>query len=141
VINATKESSPAHGGPSTRIGRLASLFGPPIVLMAAIFVLSSQTSDVQDRALWDVMLRKLAHVTEYFLLTVAWVRALGWRPGLAAVLSIAYAGTDELHQTLVHGRHGTPVDVLVDAIGVTLALVYYARRRRRTIGPSRPSAA
>ena len=28
--------------------------------------------------------------------------------------------TDELHQSTVDGRHGTPVDVAIDAVGVAL---------------------
>ena len=141
MINGTRESSRARGDVSTRVRRLASLFLPPIVVMAAIFVLSSQTSDPTDRPLWELLLRKLGHVSEYFLLTLAWTRALGARWGAAALISVLYAGTDELHQTYVAGRHGTPVDVLIDAIGISLAGLLYARRRRRTAGPSRPSAA
>lgn len=117
-----------------------------------IFLLSAQPSDAQDHAWWELGLRKLAHVSEYALLALLWWRAIAglWRPRraelalvAAAVLSIAYACTDELHQTLVDGRVGTPVDVLIDAVGVTIAVVAaraYARRRR-TAGPSRPSAA
>jgi VanZ family protein len=53
---------------------------------------------------------------------------------------VLYAGTDEFHQTFIDGRHGTPVDVAIDAIGMAIAaLVIYARRRMR--GPSRPMAA
>jgi VanZ family protein len=141
VINGTKKFSGARSGFSTRIGRPASLFLPPIVVMAAIFVLSSHTSDPTDRTVWELLLRKLGHVSEYFLLTLAWARALGARWAAAALISVLYASTDELHQTYVAGRHGTPVDVLIDAIGVSLACLLYARRRRRTVGPSRPSAA
>jgi VanZ family protein len=141
VINATRQSSDAPGGASTRARRLASLLLPPIVLMAVIFVLSAQTSDPTAGPFWEVFLRKLGHVSEYFLLALAWSRALGGRLAGAAAISLVYAGTDELHQTFVSGRHGTPVDVLVDAIGVSLGCLLYARRRRRTAGPSRPSAA
>jgi VanZ family protein len=129
VINGTKESSRADGGDSTRIGGVVSLLLPPLVVMAAIFVLSSQTSDPTDRPLWELLLRKLGHVTEYFLLTLAWSRALGGRLAGAAAIGVLYAGTDELHQTFVSGRHGTPVDVLIDAIGISLGCLLYARRR------------
>jgi VanZ family protein len=57
---------------------------------------------------------------------------------LAVVIALAFSASDEFHQTFVDGRHGTPVDVLIDAIGMTLAAVY---ARRRSLGPSRPSAA
>jgi VanZ family protein len=125
--------------------RLALLLVPPLIWMALIFVLSGQPSDHVDRAWWDVVLRKIAHVTEYAVLTGLWWRALsalGVSRPLAGAIAIAllYAATDEFHQTFVDGRQGTPVDVLIDSIGMTIAaLVIYARRRSR--GPSRPMAA
>jgi VanZ family protein len=135
------------------LGRIASLLLPPLAVMALIFLFSAQTSDPEDRALWELLLRKLAHVTEYLALTLAWWRALrgllpdgaeGRRLFGAVVIVLAYASTDEFHQTFVGGRHGTPVDVLIDSIGVAIACALvsrYADRRRRTLGPSRPSAA
>jgi VanZ family protein len=99
---------------------------PALAMMALIFVLSGQPSDNVDRAWWDVLLRKLAHVTEYAVLTALWwrtLRSLGVRrPILVAVaISLGYAATDEYHQTFIEGRHGTPVDVLIDLIGMTIA--------------------
>ena len=127
--------------------RLALLVIPPLLMMGLIFILSGQPSDNVDRAWWDVGLRKLAHVTEYAVLTFLWWRALhglGLRAALPAAIAISllYACTDEFHQTFVDGRHGTPVDVGVDAIGMAIAaaaITLYARRRIR--GPSRPMAA
>lgn len=134
--------------------RLVSLLLPPIAVMGLIFLLSAQTDETTDRAFWEVLLRKLAHVTEYAVLTYAWWRALReLRPSVAllstlaaaATISLLYACSDEFHQTLVEGRNGTPIDVLIDSIGVGLAWVFatraQARRRRRTVGPSRPRAA
>jgi VanZ family protein len=134
--------------------QLLSLLLPPLAVMGLIFFLSAQPDETTDRALWEVVLRKIAHITEYAALTYLWWRALRelWsdaKPSLpliaAATVSLLYAGTDEFHQTFVEGRHGTPVDVLIDAVGISLACVLasrrYARRRRRTVGPSRPSAA
>ena len=42
---------------------------------------------------------------------------------VALVIASAYAATDELHQLFVHGRHGSPVDWLIDTAGATLAMV------------------
>ena len=130
---------------ASRPTRLASLVVPPLVWMAVIFVLSGQPSDEIDRAWWDVFARKVAHVTEYAVLTALWWRALsglGVSRPLAGAVAIAflYAVSDEFHQTFVDGRQGTPVDVMIDAIGMSIAaLAIYARRRSR--GPSRPMAA
>jgi VanZ family protein len=106
--------------------RVAALLLPPLVAMGVIFFLSAQTSEPVDRAWWDVLLRKLAHFTEYAVLTGLWWRALrglGMRFPLAAAMAISlgYAATDEFHQTFVDGRRGTPVDVLIDSAGIAIA--------------------
>ena len=49
----------------------------------------------------------------------------------AFALTVAYAAADEVHQTFVRGRHGSPVDVAIDAAGalVGLAAVRWLRSR------------
>ena len=106
--------------------RVAALLVPPLLAMGVIFLLSAQTSDPVDRAWWDVLVRKLAHFTEYAVLTVLWWRALrglGARfpLAIAMAISLGYAATDEFHQTFVDGRRGTPVDVLIDSAGIAIA--------------------
>src|SRR2546423_9886580 len=92
-------------------------WAPPIALMVVIFALSAQPDLSTGLGVWDLVGRKLVHMAEYALLCLLWWRALRtvatYRAALAlAVLaSLAYAATDELHQTSVHGRHGTPADV------------------------------
>jgi VanZ family protein len=105
---------------------------PPLVLMATIFVLSAQ-SDLNSGLGWmDFVGRKLVHMTEYGLLWILWVRALGWQRRLAAfAISFAYAASDEFHQTFVRGRHGTPRDVAIDTAGILLAWALIELRRRR----------
>ena len=102
--------------------------------MGLIFFLSAQPDLNSGLGTWDTVLRKLAHMAEYGLLWLLWWRALGYG-GLAlpAAIAIGYAITDELHQTTVEGRHGSPVDVLIDSAGVALAmLAAWARARRRS---------
>jgi VanZ family protein len=109
---------------------LIARFGPPLVLMAVIFALSAQPNLGTGLGTWDTILRKGAHVTEFALLWWLWWRAFdGRRPQLAAVITLAYAATDELHQHFVTGRHASPLDWLIDATGVALAYVLVARRR------------
>lgn len=132
--------------PSPSAVRLAALIVPPLIAMGVIFFLSAQTSDPIDRAWWDVALRKLAHVTEYAILTALWWRALrglGMRFPLAAAIaiSIGYAATDEFHQTYVDGRHGTPVDVLIDSAGMAAAAAAITVRRLRAPADPRALAA
>ena len=97
-------------------------------------------------------MRKTFHVAEYTLLTFTWWRAIHgltrhwskWAEIAGAVsITLAFSISDEFHQSFVAGRHGTPRDVAIDAIGMAIAalivLALYARRRR--VGPSRPNAA
>jgi VanZ family protein len=47
---------------------------------------------------------------------------------LMAVIFILSAQPD---QTFVEGRHGSPVDVLIDATGIAIAILLHARYRTR----------
>ena len=105
-----------------------SRFGPPLALMGLIFYLSAQPQLGPDLGGLDLALRKLAHMIEYGLLFLLWRRALpGSTAWVPAAIAIGYAMTDETHQSFVEGRHGTPVDVLIDSVGVALA--WLATRR------------
>ena len=105
----------------------------PLVLMGVIFFLSAQSGG-GDHPWWDVILRKLGHVSGYALLTGLWwwaLRGVAARPLLIAVcISFAYACTDEFHQTFVSGRTGTPVDVGIDLLGMAIAATLIALRRK-----------
>lgn len=69
--------------------------------------------------------RKLAHMTEYFLLAISvsfplyvyGVRGL-WLPILAGGLCVGFAALDEYHQSFVAGRGPSRKDVAIDSIGV-----------------------
>jgi VanZ family protein len=110
-------------------------WAPPLVLMGVIFGLSAQPDLNSGLGAADTILRKLVHAAEYGLLAFLWVRALRTTRvrnsalPLAFALTVAYAATDEFHQTFVHGRHGTPVDVLIDSAGAALVLLRIRRRR------------
>ncbi|MBX5469125.1 MAG: VanZ family protein [Thermoleophilaceae bacterium] len=121
----------------TLTARTIALWLPPLVLMGVIFALSAQPNLNSGLGVADLIGRKLVHASEYALLTFLWWRALVTTslrtiaPLVAFSLAIGYAGTDEFHQTFVTGRHGTPVDVLIDASGAALCALYLHRRRRR----------
>ena len=118
----------------TRAHTLLGLWAPPLVLMAVIFALSAQPDLSTGLGTWDLIGRKIVHMSEYALLLFLWWRALRTvtTPRAAIVLafciSLAYSGTDELHQRSVHGRHGTPVDVGIDTIGMAVAAIAIGRR-------------
>jgi VanZ family protein len=115
----------------------------PLALMAVIFYLSAQPAGAHH-AWWVIVLRKLGHISGYALLTALWAWALRGvvsRPVLWAVLiSLAYACTDEVHQTFVRGREGTPRDVGIDAIGMALAALLISMRRFAPTGWGRAHA-
>jgi VanZ family protein len=108
---------------------------PPIALMGVIFALSAQPDLNSGLGTADTILRKLVHAAVYGLLAFLWVRALRTtRAGrialpLAFALTVGYAITDEYHQTFVDGRHGSPVDVLIDSAGAALVLLRIRQRR------------
>ena len=90
-----------------------------------------------------VAVRKAGHVSEYGLLAllsyraVRWGHHVSWRWSWGAVawtIAVAYACTDEFHQTFVGSRTGTVHDVYVDAAGAAcalLALAWWRLRRNR----------
>jgi VanZ family protein len=110
--------------------RLVSAWLPVVLWAGLIFGLSSIPSLGTGLGTWDLVLRKLAHATEYAVLGFLLLRALGSElPAFAA--GVAYAATDELHQHFVRGRHGAAYDVAIDAFGVLLG-VLAVRRAVRT---------
>jgi len=122
---------------------------PPLVWMGLIWGLSTDVGGADNTAglfIWIVswlfpwatpaqidlahgLLRKLGHLTEYAILAALWFRALhvgrrldsapsAWT---ALAISIAWAIFDEFHQTFVPSRTASPLDVMLDATGATLA--------------------
>jgi VanZ family protein len=110
--------------------RLSTVWLPVVIWAAVIFTLSSIPSLSTGLGTWDTILRKGAHLTEYAVLGGLLYRALG-RESLALALGIAYAATDELHQYFVRGRHASPVDVAIDAVGVAIGMLVWLRLRER----------
>ncbi|SRR6266487_3259155 len=110
--------------------RLLAVWLPVLAWAAVIFALSSVPSLSSGLGVWDTVLRKCAHVTEYAILGGLLYRALG-REAAALAAGIAYAATDELHQHFVRGRHASPVDVAIDAVGVGLGMIIWLRVRER----------
>jgi VanZ family protein len=93
--------------------------------------------------LMHVGIRKLAHVTEFGVLSVSvfhGVRAErhGWKIQWAVitlVIAVSYAGLDEWHQSFVPLREARFRDVLIDSIGALLAQVFvwgYAKLHRNS---------
>lgn len=75
----------------------------------------------------DLVVRKGAHMTEYFILIMLIQRTLRDKYTVnkslvfAFLITVLYASSDEYHQTFVQGRCGQAKDVLIDSCG---ALIY-----------------
>jgi VanZ family protein len=90
---------------------------------------------------WHGVIRKLAHITEYFVLTLFAYRSIRHdQPDLAqaklkTITFVVFAASfDEVHQRLTAFRTPSPVDVGYDCLGAVWALwliaTYEARRLR-----------
>jgi VanZ family protein len=110
--------------------RLLTVWLPVFAWAAVIFAFSSVPSLSSGLGEWDTVLRKGAHITEYAILGALLYRALGVE-ALALAVGIAYAATDELHQHFVRGRHASPIDVAIDAVGLSLGMLVWLRVRSR----------
>ena len=102
----------------------------PVVIWAAlILMISSVPSLDSGLGVWDTVLRKIAHVGEFAVLGALLYRAVRREPA-AIVLGSLYAVTDEVHQSFVTGRHGSPVDWLIDTAGVVAGVLLLSWRSR-----------
>jgi VanZ family protein len=102
--------------------------------MALIFALSAQPDLNSGLGAWDTILRKLAHMAAFGLLWLLWERALR-RPFAALAIALAYAVSDEFHQSFVSGRHGSSWDVAIDAAGIGVAVLLWLRFERLRAPP------
>lgn len=87
----------------------------------------------------ETIIRKLAHILEYALLT--WLLFLSIKPYIkqsycfAFIGSAIYAITDEIHQYFIPGRTALATDVMIDSIGIiiiTLTISYFYYKKRNS---------
>jgi len=93
--------------------------------MLLIFWFSAQsTLPSADDPLLELMFKKGAHVGAYAVLAICYWWGVGrWRRRwVALLLAIAYAASDEYHQSWTPERTPTSVDVLIDTVGALLGL-------------------
>lgn len=77
---------------------------------------------------FEFILRKLAHVFVFFVITIAvffllhqYIKRSRYAVLLAFILTSIFAFVDEYRQTMIPGRVGSLVDVGIDMVGITLA--------------------
>lgn len=105
---------------------------PALLIMIVIFAFSSQPGDnLPSFRGWDYLAKKGGHFTGYGLLALSYFHLLKYNKKqyrLAWLLALAYAATDEFHQSFVPGRHASIFDVLIfDNLGAVFALWFYSR--------------
>ena len=90
-------------------------------------------------------IRKLGHCLEYFILAALLYRALydenGGRSStrtaaLTMIFTLAWAATDEFHQSWVPSRTASIVDVMIDGFGGLFGTFWMYLRHNRTREPA-----
>ena len=108
---------------------------PSLLWMALLFYLSSLPQlPGPEEILTIQIIRKTGHAGVFAILFTLNARALQkTRPAAprltrwAWTLTVLYAGFDELHQGFVPGRTAALTDVLIDALGATVAAFLWSR--------------
>lgn len=106
-----------------------------ILWAGMIFYLSSIPDLSSGLPTWqDLILRKVAHIFVFFMFAYLLAHSLNstQRPYLLFVVmaAILYAFIDEAHQLNVVGRQGSPTDILIDSVGVFLAVFIYIKKQK-----------
>lgn len=95
-------------------------------------------SNINIISVLNFIIRKLAHLTEYFILTLLAVSLLKEYTTserkiiiISLVFCFLYACTDEYHQSLIPGRTSAFRDVLIDTSGgLIYILIYYLKNKK-----------
>jgi len=102
----------------------------------------------QSLAVFHLLVRKAGHLTEYAIFATLAARAFraSWHDLLrrhwfwvSLLLAIAYALSDELHQSFVPSRTASIYDCLIDSVGALIALTIIWLRHRKS-APDSPLA-
>lgn len=113
--------------PSTASNELSSG-----VMMLTVNTLNNVTPIELDLGILHQLIRKSAHFFAYLILGVFVLRALKnyqghdvKKIGLALILCVVYASSDEIHQLFIPGRSGEVRDVMIDSTGALTGLLIY----------------
>lgn len=138
---------------STRIGLIAAAWAATIFITSCTFIergvfirfVEKFIPAGMPRDLWvnfwasfGIFVVKAYHVTEFavlcYLLFLAFKTVFNNQSKarfLAAAVAALYAASDEWHQTFVPGRGGTWVDVVIDCVGISIAVAIISKKIKR----------
>ena len=87
---------------------------------STIVIFISNLFNINNIHILTIIVRKLAHFTEYFILGILLCNLMncyGKKAIYAIVICIIYAISDEVHQYFVPGRDCRIIDVIIDSFG------------------------
>ena len=109
---------------------------PAFFMMLVIFLFSSRPGDSLPNFVdWDYFIKKSGHSIGYGFLALSYFHGLKYNKKyywLAWLMALAYAATDEFHQSFVAGRNPSVFDVVIfDGLGAASVLWLYSIYRRK----------
>ena len=113
-----------------------------VLLWAGVIFWLSSIPHLRSGLPQDMILRKIAHVTEYFILAalihLALIAFFRWKKSrvflAVTVFCFLFASSDEAHQLFVDGRYGSFRDILIDSLGILGFVVCFGSiRLRKTV--------
>ena len=112
-------------------------FFSAIIWGTLIFYLSSLPNlDSGFPFFYDFILRKLAHIFVFFVLTYLVAKSLNnaRRLHLWFIITaiVYYSFIDEIHQANIITRHGNYLDILIDSVGIFLGILLFEKRRKNS---------
>lgn len=84
--------------------------------------------NIKDIGLLSLIIRKLAHFIEYFILGILLINFItryDKKIIIAILLCIIYATSDEIHQIFVPGRSCQIIDIMIDSLGSIMGIYLY----------------
>ena len=84
--------------------------------------------NISDTSKVSFIIRKCAHVSEFFILGILVINLVSKYNVkhiylISFIICVLYASSDEFHQLFVPGRSGQVTDIFIDMIGVVLGLL------------------
>lgn len=87
----------------------------------------SNIFNISNVRLLSLIVRKLAHFTEYFILGVLSINYfIKYKKNInySFLMCVIYAISDEIHQIFVSGRSCQLMDIFIDSVGAIIGIIF-----------------